>query len=218
LLDGRNRLDAMEMVGVPIRLEEGKLEWRSPATDHWCCFQSVVVRAHWPNGDPYAYVISANIHRRHLTAEQKRDIIAKVLKAQPEKSNRTIAKQTKVDDKTVAAVRTQLEATAEIPQLTKTVGADGRTRRVPQPRARQARPEQPKPKTVKPADTASGTIHQQVTALYKELKNFSNDYCARLTQWIETHDLDEDCKVGLMEVLEDTAMSLQRLAQQIDGR
>ena len=50
-------------------------------------------------------MLSANIHRRHLTAEQKREIIAAVLKAQPEKSNRTIAKQTKVDDKTVAAVR-----------------------------------------------------------------------------------------------------------------
>ena len=51
-----------------------------------------------------------------------------MLKAQPEKSNRTIARQTKADDKTVAAVRGKLEATAEIPQLTKTVGADGKAR------------------------------------------------------------------------------------------
>jgi hypothetical protein len=72
--------------------------------------------------------LSANIHRRHLTAEQKRELIAKVLKAQPSKSNRTIAKQAKVDDKTVAVVRGKLEATAEIPQLTKTIGADGKTR------------------------------------------------------------------------------------------
>ena len=43
--------------------------------------------------DPYEYVLSANLHRRHLTAEQKREIIAKLLKAQPEKSNRTIASQ-----------------------------------------------------------------------------------------------------------------------------
>jgi hypothetical protein len=28
-------------------------------------------------------VISANIHRRHLTAEQKHEIIAKLLKADP---------------------------------------------------------------------------------------------------------------------------------------
>ena len=72
--------------------------------------------------------MSANIHRRHLTAEQKSESIAKVLKAQPSKSNRTIAKQAKVDDKTVAVVRGKLEATAEIPQLTKTVGADGKAR------------------------------------------------------------------------------------------
>ena len=72
--------------------------------------------------------MSANIHRRHLTAEQKRESIAKVLKAQPSKSNRTIAKQAKVDDKTVAVVRGKLEATAEIPQLTKTVGKDGKAR------------------------------------------------------------------------------------------
>ena len=40
--------------------------------------------------DPFEWVISANIHRRHLTAEQKRDIIAAVLKAQPENLDRSI--------------------------------------------------------------------------------------------------------------------------------
>ena len=67
--------------------------------------------------DPFAYVLSANVHRRHLSAEQKRDLIAKVLKAQPTKSNRTIAKQTKVDDKTVGKVRRELEGRAEIPHV-----------------------------------------------------------------------------------------------------
>ena len=38
--------------------------------------------------DPFELVTSLNIHRRHLTAEQKRELIAKVLKAEPEKSNR----------------------------------------------------------------------------------------------------------------------------------
>ena len=37
--------------------------------------------------DPYAYVISANIRRRHLTAEQKRELIAKLIKATPEKAH-----------------------------------------------------------------------------------------------------------------------------------
>ena len=44
------------------------------------------------------YVISANIHRRHLTNEQKRALIEKLLKADPEKSDRQIAKEAKLSD------------------------------------------------------------------------------------------------------------------------
>ena len=58
-----------------------------------------------------------NVHRRHLTAEQKRELIAKLLKAQPENSNRAIANATKVvDHKTVGKVRTDMEDRGEIPQ------------------------------------------------------------------------------------------------------
>ena len=78
--------------------------------------------------DPYDYVLSRNVHRRHLTADQRRELIVKVLKAKPETSNRQIAKQVKADDKTVAKVRTGLEATAEIPQLERTTRADGKAR------------------------------------------------------------------------------------------
>jgi len=92
--------------------------------------------------NPAAYVISANIRRRHLTVEQKRDLIAKLVKAQPEKSNRQIAKAAKVDDKTVAKARRKLEATADIPQLKKTVGADGKARKQPAKKKRSADAEQ----------------------------------------------------------------------------
>jgi hypothetical protein len=76
--------------------------------------------------NPYAYAISANIYRRHLTAEQKRELIAKVLKVQPEKSNRTIARQTKADDKTVGKVRRELEGRAEIPHVDAVEDTKGR--------------------------------------------------------------------------------------------
>jgi hypothetical protein len=103
LLDGRNRLDASEAVGLPVLDQKGK--WLD------CRIRCDLVRG----GDPYEYVLCYNVHRRHLTPEQKRDLIAKVLKAQPSKSNRTVAKQTKTDHKTVGTVRDKLEAGGEIP-------------------------------------------------------------------------------------------------------
>ena len=51
-----------------------------------------------------------------------------ILKASPERSNRDIARFAKVSDKTVTAARRSLEATAEIPQLDTTTGADGKAR------------------------------------------------------------------------------------------
>jgi hypothetical protein len=114
LLDGRNRLDAMESVGVEFLDDDGNFK------GSWS----------FRDGDPYDLVLSLNVHRRHLTGQQKRELIAKLLKAKPGESNRKIAKQTKADDKTVAKVRRDLESSAEIPQLEKTTGADGKQRKV----------------------------------------------------------------------------------------
>lgn len=75
-----------------------------------------------------ALSISLNIDRRQVTRQQKRDIIAASLKAEPEASNREHARRTGADDKTVQSVRERMESTAEIPQLEKTRGADGRER------------------------------------------------------------------------------------------
>jgi hypothetical protein len=118
LLDGRNRLDALELIGEEVTVDNNFI-----FDDHFCtCADSGF------SIDPYAFVISANIRRRHLTTKQRGDLIAKLLKATPEKSNRSIAKLAKADDKTVASVRREKEATAEIPQLEKTTGADGKAR------------------------------------------------------------------------------------------
>jgi ParB-like chromosome segregation protein Spo0J len=76
-----------------------------------------------------AFVISANSRRRHLSPEQRRNIIAKLLNTDPSKSNRQIAQEAKADHKTVGAERERLQSTGEIPQLETTTGADGRTRR-----------------------------------------------------------------------------------------
>src|SRR5262245_26999216 len=122
LLDGINRLDAIEITtGKPVIIAAPSLK----AGDFLACNKVIVLgRA----VDPYEYVISANIHRRHLTGAQKRDLIAKLIRATPEKSNNAIAKQLKVDDKTVAKVRGQLERSSEIPKIETRIDTKGRKR------------------------------------------------------------------------------------------
>jgi hypothetical protein len=86
-------------------------------------------RAGGPALMPTAVLFNGGVFKAgHLTSAQKRDLISKVLKARPEVSNATVAKQTMADDKTVAKVRRKLEATSEIPRLEKTTGRDGRSR------------------------------------------------------------------------------------------
>jgi len=78
------------------------------------------------NADPRAYVISANVLRRHLTADQKRDLLASLIKADPTKSDRQIAGTVKADHKTVGAVRQDLEGRGEIPHTETRTDSKGR--------------------------------------------------------------------------------------------
>ena len=71
-------------------------------------------------------MISKNIHRRHLNQEQKRELLAKLLKVDPSKSNRQVAKAAGVDHKTVAAVRAEVEGRGEIPHVETITDTQGR--------------------------------------------------------------------------------------------
>jgi hypothetical protein len=114
LLDGRTRLDLLEAAGKPVVDVRGRL-----LVDH------KVIR---PKDDAEAerLSLSLNVHRRHLTAEKKRELIGAMLKATPEKSNNSIAKQAKADDKTVASVRRKMEARSEIPNVATRTDSKGR--------------------------------------------------------------------------------------------
>src|SRR5262249_43093276 len=129
------RLDAMERVGIAFKLLRYRGEWQIEIKDEdlvWDLpnvFGTRIVR----DVDPYAYVVSANIQRRHLTSEQKRDLIAKLLKAKPDMSDRQIGKMAKADGKTAASVRDELEARAEIPHVEKRKDSKGRQQRASKP-------------------------------------------------------------------------------------
>jgi hypothetical protein len=111
VLDGCNRLDALELIG------EDTTE---------LLLVSNMVREEPSSVDPWAYVVSANIHRRHQSAEGKHDTMTKLLKAKPEASDRAIAKQIKVDHKTVGKARAELEGRGEIPHVEKRTDTKGR--------------------------------------------------------------------------------------------
>ena len=109
LLDGINRLDALELLSEEIVLDNRKIFKQLPA-----------------DIDADAFVVSQNIHRRHLTAEQKRELIGKRLVADPSKSNLQIAREVRADDKTVASVRRELEGRSEIPSVETRTDTRGR--------------------------------------------------------------------------------------------
>jgi ParB-like chromosome segregation protein Spo0J len=113
ILDGRNRWRAALAAGLSV---ETIIEHHT-RQDYYLRQGKV---------DPAAYVISKNIHRRHLTAEQKRELITNVLKADPEKSDREIGRLTKTDNKTVASVRAAEEAREEIPHVENRTDTKGR--------------------------------------------------------------------------------------------
>lgn len=143
LLDGRNRLEAMELAGLlclsngTLALNRGDVIW--PLEREYLRWDT-----HAPDGvsdheHPSHLVASLNIHRRHLTAEQKRELIAKLIKATPKKSDRQIATATKTDHKTVASVRAEQEARGEIPHVSTRTDSKGRQQPAKKPKTRAER-------------------------------------------------------------------------------
>jgi ParB-like chromosome segregation protein Spo0J len=157
----------------PITLYQGKI--LDGNNRQRACIRAAVAPKYWefPGKDAQAqaYVVSANIHRRHLTAEQKRDLLAKLIKADPSKSNRLIAETAKVDHKTAGAVRTELEQRGEIPHVGNRTDSAGRT--------------QP---AKKKSGKKSGAKSEKETITYQKVINTKtalNAYCV-----LEEHLLD----------------------------
>jgi hypothetical protein len=130
VIDGRNRLDAIELAGFNVV---------DPQTDR--LLKSVC--GDWPKGkdrDPAtveAFIVSKNIHRRHLSIEDRRRIAAERLKADPARSDRAIAKEVRLSPTTIGAIREKIEETSTVQtgqletEPAKRVGRDGKARKQP---------------------------------------------------------------------------------------
>jgi hypothetical protein len=115
IIDGRNRARACIEAGEKIRFTERR-RFKSDA--------GII-----------AFIISRNIHRRHLTAEQKRDLIAKLLEAEPTKSDTAHAKTAKVSKNTVAKIREKMERRGQIDHVEKRTDTLGRSQPASKPPA-----------------------------------------------------------------------------------
>jgi ParB-like chromosome segregation protein Spo0J len=115
ILDGRNRYRACQAASVTPTF---RLAVQSPEEKPNLARPLIT--------DPLAYVISANIRRRHLTAEQKRDLIARLLTADPSKSDRQIAKTVKASPTFVGKVRAEGEATGDVSTVDTRTDTKGR--------------------------------------------------------------------------------------------
>lgn len=147
VIDGRNRLRALE------QLKE------YPASKYFCHPKKADGECYDDNDhdEIKVYIASANDHRLHLTAERRRESVAKLLAMQPQNSNRRIAKEAKVDDKTVAKVRRQMEGRAEIPHAEKRTDAAGRE----QPARRRAARKRAARKRKESAAVAANTLPRE---------------------------------------------------------
>jgi DNA-binding Lrp family transcriptional regulator len=147
LWDGRNRLAAMELMGMsPLTFNPGGRRrdprWMLDDVVGYGCDtytdNPVRIETSSEAGEAYEYIIGVNIRRRHLTAEQKGELIGKLLKANPTKSNRQIAKIVGASHPRVAKERKALEKSGDVETVTTSIDTQGRA----QPAKKATKPKQ----------------------------------------------------------------------------
>ena len=120
VLDGRNRLDALVQLGADIPFHD-----QNPLYSLY--FQRVGASRHERyDFDPYVYVISQNLKRRHLTQEDRVKFIIDIIAMKPEKSDRQIAEELGVDHKVIGRARAKGEDVGRVPHVEVRTDTKGR--------------------------------------------------------------------------------------------
>jgi ParB-like chromosome segregation protein Spo0J len=105
ILDGANRYRAMKKLGMSVRKDIDTRYVRKPDGN--------LIR----DDDDAAivtFIINKNFRRRHLSAEKQRELIEELIKADPTRSDRQIAKETGKSPTTVGKIRTNMEEAGDV--------------------------------------------------------------------------------------------------------
>jgi hypothetical protein len=125
-------------------------------------------------------VLSYNIQRRHLTPQQRRELITKILQRNPGASNRRIAAQVKAHHATVADVRAKAEAGGLVYPPELVTGHDGKS----YPAKHEAKPYKP--------SYIPSLIIEKIVEQFKGLGTPSQvDCCIELLGLMETATLQD---------------------------
>lgn len=113
IIDGHHRAEIAQSLGLP-------------------CPEVV---KHGSPAELRTFAYSLNLHRRHLTREQKRDLIAQSLRQDPQLADREHARRTGVSPTTVGAVREELVESGDVSSLDTRTDSLGRQQPATKPPA-----------------------------------------------------------------------------------
>lgn len=128
----------LDALPPPVVFFDGDWYWigdgnhrRKAHADAWRSHIKVEVRPNYPGKEAKAsarwYAVGANTtHGLRRTNADKRRAVRMALEMEPGMANRAIANHVGVDDKTVASVRKEMSAGAEVPHLDTRKGLDGK--------------------------------------------------------------------------------------------
>jgi hypothetical protein len=118
ILDGRSRVAACQVLGIAPRCRAF-----DPGVD----------------GDPFSYVISVNLARRHLSVAQRKEVAKQLILANPSRTDAAIAQLARLSY--VVTLRLRREVEAETPEIAEVVriSKDGRRGLTGRPRGSQPR-------------------------------------------------------------------------------